>query len=424
MQIMPVLKVNIPYDLMILRGIFFLWASFLFLNFVYRLFEAVRSRKGYRELSLLIVPVVICFLITIFAEEGILLSMGTEYVIGIAVVLVVMTILSFVQLAVGIRNRKRCIDLNSVKESVDKLVTGVCCYFEDGRIKLHNLSMEGIWRSLTGQSLVDGRSLWSILSEGQAKLGTCIKDGDNPIYELHDGNVRSFRRTYIETDGMRLYEVLAADVTEEFALISELEEKEERLRYRGSRLKALGEKIDALNIEKEILNSKIRLHDDWGRALLTAKAYMENPDDETRREFLSIWERNISYVEENEPSLAKDAYDDIIRSAEALGLRIDIEGELPEDYDMRNVVIQAMTVCLSNMVKHAEGKLLELRSENSSGRFTVTLTNDGESPDEVIEEKGGLKNLRKKVEAQGWQMKVESSPRFVLNIEMGDKNGI
>ena len=418
MQIMPVLKVNIPYDLMILRGIFFLWASFLFLSFVYRLFEAVRSRKGYREICLLIVPVVICFSITIFAEEGILLAMGMKYVIGIAVALGIMTVLTFVQLVVGIRNRKRRIDLNSVKESVDRLVTGVCCYFEDGRIKLHNLSMEKVWRSLTGQSLTDGRNLWSILSEGQAELGTCIKEGDNPIYELPDGNVRSFRRTFIETDGMRLYEVLAADVTEEFALIDELEEMEERLRYRGTRLKALGEKIDALNIEKEILNSKIRLHDDWGRALLTAKAYMENPDDETRREFLSIWERNISYVEENVPSLAKDAYDDIIRSAEALGLRIDIDGELPEDYEMRNVVIQAMTVCLSNMVKHAEGKSLEVRAVNTNGSFTVTLTNDGDSPDEIIEEKGGLKNLRKKVEAQGWQMNVESSPRFMLTIEM------
>lgn len=418
MQIMPVLKVNIPYNLMILRGIFFLWASFLFLSFVYRLFEALRSRKSYREICLLIVPVVICFSITIFAEEGILLAMGMKYVIGLAVALGIMTVLTFVQLVVGIRNRKRRIDLNSVKESVDRLVTGVCCYFEDGRIKLHNLSMEKVWRSLTGQSLIDGRNLWSILSEGQAELGTCIKEGDNPIYELPDGNVRSFRRSYIETDGMRLYEVLAADVTEEFALIDELEEMEERLRYRGTRLKALGEKIDALNIEKEILNSKIRLHDDWGRALLTAKAYMENPDDETRREFLSIWERNISYVEENVPSLAKDAYDDIIRSAEALGLRIDIDGELPEDYEMRNVVIQAMTVCLSNMVKHAEGKSLEVRAVNTNGSFTVTLTNDGDSPDEIIEEKGGLKNLRKKVEAQGWQMNVESSPRFVLTIEM------
>ena len=424
MQIMQILKVNIPYELMILRGIFFLWAAILLLGFVYRLFEAIRSRRNPRLIGLMIISVVICFLITIVVEEGILLKEGTEYVVGIAVVLATMTVIALIQLIVSIRNKRRRVDLNSVKESVDKLVTGVCYYFEDGRIKLHNLSMEKIWRTLTGRSLMDGSKLWEALSEGRANLGTCIKEGDNPIYELPGGEVRSFRRTYIETDGMRLYEVLAADVAEEFALISNLEEKEERLRYRGARLKALGEKIDALNIEKEILNSKIRLHDDWGRALLTAKAYMENPDDDTKKEFLSIWERNISYVEENVPSLTKDAYDDIIRSAESLGLGIDIEGELPEDYEMRNVVIQAMTVCLSNMVKHAEGKRLAVKAEESEGRYTVTLTNDGESPEEIIEEKGGLKNLRKKVESQGWQMKVESSPRFRLFIEMGDRNGI
>ena len=424
MQIMPILKVNLTYEMMILRGIFFLWAAFLLLGFVYRLFETIRSRRGGRLIGLMIVPVVVCFLITIVAEEGILLKEGMQYVVGIGVVLTALTVLILVQLVISIRYRKTHVDLNSVKESVDKLVTGVCYYFEDGRIKLHNLSMEKVWKSLTGHSLVDGRKLWEVISEGQAGFGTCIREGESPIYELPDGNVRSFRRTYIETDGMRLYEVLAADVTEEFALISDLEEKEDRLRYRGARLKALGEKIDALNIEKEILNSKIRLHDDWGRALLTAKAYMENSDDETRSEFLSIWERNISYVEENVPSLAKDAYDDIIRSAESLGLSIDIEGELPEDYEMRNVVIQAMTVCLSNMVKHAEGKKLSVKTEESKGKFIVVLTNDGYSPEEKIEEKGGLKNLRKKVESQGWQMKVESSPRFGLRIEMGDGNGI
>jgi hypothetical protein len=115
MQIMPILKVNIPYRLMILRGIFFLWAAFLFLVFVYRLFEAIRSRRGHRLICLRIVPVVVCFLITIVAEEGILLAMGTEYVIGIAVVLGVMTVIAFVQLLVSIRHRKQSIDLNSVK---------------------------------------------------------------------------------------------------------------------------------------------------------------------------------------------------------------------------------------------------------------------------------------------------------------------
>ncbi|MBR5975742.1 MAG: hypothetical protein IK020_11240 [Clostridiales bacterium] len=130
----------------------------------------------------------------------------------------------------------------------------------------------------------------------------------------------------------------------------------------------------------------------------------------------------ISYVEVNDHSSAKEAYEDIFRGAETLGLEITVDAALPEEYDVRNILIQAMTVSLSNMVKHAGGKRLHVVIERSSAgekeSITISLSNDGTAPEGEVQEKGGLLNLRKKVEAMGGKMSITSHPKFVLRIEL------
>ena len=434
MRYLMTLQANLSDDLMVLRGLMFLWGAFMVLGFVDSLADALRYRRQRRRVLMNIASVMFCFLLTIFVSEGDFLARGGVWIAVMLGIFCIMTVGVVMQVVTSIRFRRERIYPGSVKESVDQLLTGVCYYYTDGRIKLHNVKMEEIWRTLTGRALVDGRVLWSTISEGQANLGTCVNGGETPIYILPDGSVRSWKRTRVTADGMELYEVLAADVTEEYGLVRDLEEKKERLRLRGQRLKTLGERIDALNIEKEVLDSKIRVHDEWGRALMAAKAYMEKPDAVNKSEFLSMWEKMISYVEVNDQSSSKEAYEDIFRGAEALGLEITVDGRLPEEYDVRNILIQAMTVSLSNMVKHAGGKKLQVTIERSASvgseedssttaatgkeKLVFSLRNDGSAPEGEVKEKGGLLNLRKKVEAMGGKMSITSNPQFVLRIEL------
>ncbi|MBR2752077.1 MAG: hypothetical protein IKD90_13210 [Clostridiales bacterium] len=421
MLILAVKELNLSDNLMVLRGLGFLWGAVVTLGLFDSLFDGIRHKAGRKRVLGNLAALLLAHLITIMANEGVLITYGPAVTAGTFALLLLLSIGIVFQVRYSVRRRKSRIYPGSVKESVDQLSTGVCYYYGDGRIKLHNASMEKIWNDLTGKSMVDGRELWETISQGRAQSGSCISKGEVPIYMLPDESVRSWRRNKVSTDGMELYEVLAADVTEEYALVHDLEEKKERLRHRGTRLKAVGERIDALNIEKEILDSKIRIHDDWGRALITAKAFIEQPDMEKKRGFLTLWERNISYVEENEQSEAKDAYDDIFQSAKSLGLTIDIDEELPSDYDTRNLLIHAMAVCIGNMVKHAEATTLHVKTVHKDGRCTYTFTNDGQPPANTVEEKGGLKNLRRRVEAQGGSMFIDSMPRFALHIELGEK---
>ncbi|MBO7564522.1 MAG: hypothetical protein J6T40_06730 [Clostridiales bacterium] len=432
----PPIDADAYRSVLFIRGFGFLLALILLLGYVGTLFAAIKRNRGARRITFNILSILILFVINALANESIYTYVygGNSFLdryprstwfpvaVGvIAVILILLAVLLVLQIVNSIRERRKQIQSSSVKESVDKLVSGVCYYHTNGRIRLHNESMEKIWESLSKKNLIDGRFLWETVSEGKAPYGTCISKGASPIYLLPDGSTRSFRRNKVETDGMKLFEILAADVTEEYALVNELEEKKERLKHKNNRLKVLGDRIDALNIEKEILDSKIRLHDDWGHALITAKAYIDEPDEEKKKDFLNLWERTISYVEENEISSAKDAYDDIFRSSRALGLSIDIDEELPSDYESRNILIHAIAVCVGNMVKHAGGKNLRIDTERKDGKCIYIFTNDGQAPAAPVLEKGGLKNLRKRVESSGGQMRIDSTPRFALHIELGEK---
>lgn len=51
-----------------------------------------------------------------------------------------------------------------------------------------------------------------------------------------------------------------------------------------------------------------------------------------------------------------------------------------------------------------------------NNRCVVTVTNNGKPPSGVIEETGGLGNLRKRIEKAGGTMKICSAPVFSLTL--------
>ena len=95
---------------------------------------------------------------------------------------------------------------------------------------------------------------------------------------------------------------------------------------------------------------------------------------------------------------------------------MDIErsGSLPEKGQRREILMAAMHECLTNTVKHAQGSRMQVSLRYVKDLLTVKITNDGIQPEGPIQETGGLRNLRHRVEAAGGTMKVESSPQFAL----------
>ena len=69
-------------------------------------------------------------------------------------------------------------------------------------------------------------------------------------------------------------------------------------------------------------------------------------------------------------------------------------------------------------MRHAHGKEVDVEIDRGDGTVIVKIMNDGRRPDGIIEETGGLKNLRAAAEREGGEMQITSLPEFILWISL------
>ena len=332
----------------------------------------------------------------------------------------------------------------SVKESLDALPDGVCFFSEDGRILLSNRRMQHISSDITGIGILNGEKLWRCIEEKSVK--TDVSDG--LVILTSDSKVWNVRRSEIEAEGNRINEIVALDVTEQYELRRELEERNERLNSVNERLRIFSRDMSRLTAEKELLDAKIKVHDDLGRSLLAFRAYLTaEPSKRDRSKLLPLWRYVISVMKkETAPS---EEWDAIEKTAESLHIQIEINGDLPAGLadlpvsgEVRSAIMAAIRECLTNTARHAGGDRLFVLikcgaeqgadhastsgSSSASGTapcadaphgIRVEITNNGRMPLTPVQEAGGLSNLRHMVERAGGIMTIESSPQFLLRLD-------
>lgn len=310
----------------------------------------------------------------------------------------------------------------SVKESLDALPDGVCFFSEDGRILLSNRRMQHISSDITGIGILNGEKLWRCIEEKSVK--TDVSDG--LVILTSDSKVWNVRRSEIEAEGNRINEIVALDVTEQYELRRELEERNERLNSVNERLRIFSRDMSRLTAEKELLDAKIKVHDDLGRSLLAFRAYLTaEPSKRDRSKLLPLWRYVISVMKkETAPS---EEWDAIEKTAESLHIQIEINGDLPAGLadlpvsgEVRSAIMAAIRECLTNTARHAGGDrlfvLIKCGADAPHG-IRIEITNNGRAPLVPIQEAGGLSNLRHMVEREGGIMTIESSPQFLLRLD-------
>jgi len=313
-----------------------------------------------------------------------------------------------------------------VKESMDELPGGICCYWPGGIIKLKNRTMEALSFALFGESLMDGEGFWRSLITG-AGPAEFLKTGDEPAVRLPDGMVRGFSRDEVRLEGRPLYIVTAIDLTEAYRRNAELTEKQTRTAAMVERQRALNREIGSMIREREILELKTRVHDDLSRALLSGRQYLASSDPSGRRELVRLWEQSVRILRHEGPDEWRDSYENALETARAFGISLKTEGDVPTEAGARALLSSALVCCLSNAFRHAGADAVTLRIAREDGLYRAELTNNGAPPQGPVAETGGLADLRRQLESAGGTMRIQSAPRFVLAITIpkeGEKYGI
>lgn len=314
--------------------------------------------------------------------------------------------------------RKQTLSRDSIKQALDMLPSGICYFTPSGRVKLCNRQMDSLFRAIAQSDL-------QTLAELQEALSGCDATGDvicisreRQTYLFPDGKAWRYRQTEVTaSDGTLYTEAVFSDITELYNKNLELKEQIKRLNAISRELKWLSDNALILTREKEVLSAKTKLHDDMGAGLIAIRHILNNNQTEEASNALDLFRRAVSAIKyDNACPQGRSELDSFLQDAEAIGVKVNLSGDLPEQEELRHVVILAMRECLTNSVRHAEATTMQITVENKTDSISVKITNDGKAPEAEVVPKGGLHNLQRHILACGGRMEIQSKPGFALTV--------
>lgn len=303
---------------------------------------------------------------------------------------------------------------NTVKEAFDNLPSGICFFGKNGTITLCNYQMHRLVFALTGKDLQSLPELW-----GDLYSDKLAEHRDNDIFLLDDGSAWRFLRENVTAcDGKTYTQIIAANVTELYRSQKELEQDNRRLEEYGQRMRRLSANIITLIREEEILNMKIRVHDDIGRSVIATRQFLQQnkPMDELN---LTAWKNAVRLLKhDSELPEEQDAVASLMSAAYGIGIKILLDGELPENTAAAEILIAAIRECMTNAVRHAGAKELYVHLTDDGHTASAVITNNGAAPEKKIVEGGGLASLRFRIRNYGGTMEIKDTPKFELTVSV------
>ena len=419
---MALYDVNLPT-----LGIIGVWAFGLTIFCLYTLIRNIGLKRGWIPTTGAVLRLLLSYLMaqlmeTIciakdFGNEEIVLGwMRTLPLWAMLTGLVVMTLLEMLFLYRLDAELNRTITSRSIKEATDRMPGGILVFMKNGRIILSNLAAGEILKELFGENNErDGNRIWEKVDrESRRMFG---EDNETPILMTEDeSKAFLFQRKEHEVDGIPLVEVMVHDVTEAYAVSRRLMEENDKLSQQRDRLVELGQLVDNVTREREMLEAKVRIHDDLGSLLIATKRYLTDGGQADRDGLQEVWSTNLSLLQGKVKEQKHDEFAPVLKAAADVGVKVTVNGEFPKEKDVREILALAISETITNTFRHAEGNEIYLTMEEDEKEFRCSLENNGMPPDGPITERGGLKHLRGYVENYGGEMRLEYGPGLILKL--------
>ena len=311
----------------------------------------------------------------------------------------------------------------AVKESFDNLSAGVCFFNKNGIAVLCNRRMHQLFHILAGHDLQNISDLKSLLEQPHIK-----SEDSQDVFLLPQGSAWHFSVCKVDAGGRVYTQAAAFDVTEMHLAKKELQEDNRRLAAEGERTRRLiGGMKDVIRAE-EIVAAKIRVHKQVGdglakvRRVLVQQCPGSELDISDWRSAISLLKRDNEMTESGMRNAAeKESLAALKKFAAEMGVAIHLEGALPKDPSVGELLLFAVRECVTNVVRHAKGTAVYVNCTCSERGTYVSITNNGLPPEGKIAEHGGLGSLRERVEKAGGTVCFKTEPHFEMTVFLPKK---
>ena len=395
------------------RAFFALWGLLLCLvNISCGLLAMVNKRWHFTIFSILLFAPSyfmwqVAFDLSLLSKTGDITSV-TQAVCGIdwiwwLVIFVGLTAGSVILLVYNIRYDNSHITPSAIKLYLDKIPCGVCCYTDNGRVLFSNICMNNLCLAITKAPLQNGNVFKEAVQEG-------IIIAEDKVWRFTCRDIGSRAET--------LHEIVASDITTEYAETQALEKDKTELSKLNMELRDYYLSIDETVRRQEILQAKVNIHDEMNKLMLSTMA-VENDNPSELDNIFSLWEQNalLLCMEAEKTSETKEGTS-LDNLAKALKINLIWEGSVPEELskEQRELFYSAAQEAIVNAVKHAEAKTMKISFIKEKDSIWCNFTNDGKIENKEISFSGGLGNLARLSEQQNAELSVNVEKEFVLSL--------
>ena len=315
-----------------------------------------------------------------------------------------------------------------IREAINTYPDGICFATAGGRPILANRKINNICYKLTGQTVVNAEHMWGELTKlkmtDMPSGMHAEKTGDTEqiLCRLPDGRVWQFQRRRLLIDSSPVIQYEASDVSELYQYRTRLVENNRRAEEMHKRQRILLQNIVQNNMEKELLSAKMRIHDDFGRLLVMTGSRISNGKTaEDDAELFHAWENVIADMENasrRDPAISASSENELLKIAEMIECHIDIIGDRPKERRTVLLFNAAIREALTNAVRHAHADHLTVETKYKENCFYVRISGNGRTDVSMIHERGGLSDLRRRLEQEGAElsMKIEDGVGVVMYV--------
>lgn len=356
-------------------------------------------------LSYLMWQVTVCFLYLSEAEltSALCIWIGHRAYVHWLLILLLLTVGDAVVLYSNRRYAGISITPLTIERCADELSCGVCFWKDNGHVVFFNACMNSLSIGLTGKPLMDGKRIQNAITD-------TIMQVDDRMWQF---SIRD-----IEYGKEVLHELIASDVTELYVESRALKADNDRLAKLNEELRIYGLKIDETVRRQEMLQAKMNIHHEMNRLMLSTMAADLDNEEEMNRLFAQ-WEQNALFLcmESNEHG-NRDAVKQLEELAGTLGIQILWEHALPENLapKHRELFFAAAQEAVTNAVKHAHAKRMQITCSDMLDAVCCVFENDGHIPEGDISFTGGLANLTILAEEQHVSVSAEKGETFKLTL--------
>ena len=401
----------------------------LFLTLILSLFLQLtaygRQRDKWKRYLHLSVFLFLLILLSVLADASSQINEGLQYKTWLPLPMWLLWCITFAadflmiwDIAGLCRLRRQALGRDSIKQALDMLPSGICYFAPSGRVKLCNRQMNSLFHTISQGDLQTLAELQDALSDCDACSGVIRLSWERQTYLFPDGKAWRYRQSEVKaSDGATYTEAVFSDITELYNKNLELKAQIKQLNAISRELKWLSDNALILTREKEVLSAKTKLHDDMGAGLIAIRHILHHNRTEEETNAMDLFRRAVSTIKyDNAYPRGRSELDRFLHDAEAIGIKVNLSGDLPEQEELRHVMILAMRECLTNSVRHAGATTIHITAEKKGDSVSVKITNDGRSPETEVVPKGGLHNLYRHIIDFGGTMEIQSKPSFALTV--------